>query len=649
MKHSHSHGEPNSIKGLKIRMLIVGIVFITAFGSFYLEDKTYNQDLQAKEQLVNITNFTLETDPGIFISCRMYIPGNNNTALPAVIIQHGLASKKESMFSMALEFCRRGFVVVTPDLRNHGQSNGYCTLGNKESDDIVKIVNYMWTHINGTYVKDIIGIGLVGHSLGALTVSLAACKTNVSCCIAIAPPPNITQFIERYYNYNTAVLGVVGNFYNNFSNPDYVRNITLIDWVANRTKTNLPRNYLLISTYQDELITEQSVYNMFSDIVNISNPSINKLFGNYDNGTATELDVFPGPHHADEVYTWSAPNITADAIDWAERCILGKTVSAIKGPVNPSTQFLKYNSLEEAFNAMQDALLVSIFSLGGMIIFFMEYYYETRVHLELHKKGVHPKPRESTKSVSWKIARSCIILIGPAFIAYPLYLFYFPFDETALFFIQPMIHALKAITLMWLISLPIIMIVEEHERKKMNLPDIHILNNLGFFYSIKDALYALIIGAGFALAIRYGLSFLNLTSIQDTLIKIPFRPQLTYPLIILIVLNSLLIEGWFRVKIQRRFRAGFLRIVGSALIQGMVMGFLFFLFYIMQPIVSGKFGLIFHVGQFAIWYSSIVGFVFFLIGLLTASTFEYMQSIFAGVAFNAIFIPWIVYSLVPVF
>ena len=73
---------------------------------------------------ISIEDVELTTSNGNRIVARVYVPDSataENPA-PAVIFNHGLTVNKESYSQYGLELARRGFVVVTPDMLNHGNS-----------------------------------------------------------------------------------------------------------------------------------------------------------------------------------------------------------------------------------------------------------------------------------------------------------------------------------------------------------------------------------------------------------------------------------------------------------------------------------------------------------------------------------------------
>lgn len=73
---------------------------------------------------VSITDVQLETANGNKVAARVYKPDSataENPA-PAVVFTHGLTVNKESYAQYGMELSRRGYVVILPDMLNHGDS-----------------------------------------------------------------------------------------------------------------------------------------------------------------------------------------------------------------------------------------------------------------------------------------------------------------------------------------------------------------------------------------------------------------------------------------------------------------------------------------------------------------------------------------------
>lgn len=74
---------------------------------------------------ISISTVSLSTAGGNRISARIFKPDSATADHPAptVILTHGLTVNKESYSQYGLELARRGFVVILPDMLNHGDSD----------------------------------------------------------------------------------------------------------------------------------------------------------------------------------------------------------------------------------------------------------------------------------------------------------------------------------------------------------------------------------------------------------------------------------------------------------------------------------------------------------------------------------------------
>jgi pimeloyl-ACP methyl ester carboxylesterase len=102
----------------------------------------------------------------------------------AVVIVHGLGDTLESYQEHARPFLERGHTVLLPDLRGHGASEGrHTTLGGRESEDVRAAIRYLDAE---GLAKD--GVVLMGHSMGAVAVLLAAAdRDDVRAVVVEAP------------------------------------------------------------------------------------------------------------------------------------------------------------------------------------------------------------------------------------------------------------------------------------------------------------------------------------------------------------------------------------------------------------------------------------------------------------------------------
>ena len=119
---------------------------------------------------VSITDVDLYTSGGSRVAARVYKPDSATaeTPAPAVVFTHGLTVNKESYAQYGIELARRGFVVILPDMLNHGDS------------EITDVATYMGPYAaNDAYGSfaavryagtldyvDKTQIGVAGHSAG---------------------------------------------------------------------------------------------------------------------------------------------------------------------------------------------------------------------------------------------------------------------------------------------------------------------------------------------------------------------------------------------------------------------------------------------------------------------------------------------------
>ncbi|ONI44458.1 hypothetical protein AN640_05510 [Candidatus Epulonipiscium fishelsonii] len=123
-----------------------------------LKVKEFYENVSYEE--VNITSY----DGKETLYAKIFPQKNSNLW---VIVVHGYTTSHKNIEDVIVEYYNRGYNVVAPDLRSHGNSTGkYITLGEKDKDDIVAWANY----INTPESK----IVLHGFSMGAGTVLLAS-------------------------------------------------------------------------------------------------------------------------------------------------------------------------------------------------------------------------------------------------------------------------------------------------------------------------------------------------------------------------------------------------------------------------------------------------------------------------------------------
>lgn len=108
-----------------------------------------------------VSEVTIKDPPGYAISALLYVPkgASAKSPAPAVLMIHGLNNEKKFMSNTALEFARRGYVVLSMDQPGHGRSTG------ANGDNAGGAVGPL-KYLAGLPMVDKANIGLLGMSQG---------------------------------------------------------------------------------------------------------------------------------------------------------------------------------------------------------------------------------------------------------------------------------------------------------------------------------------------------------------------------------------------------------------------------------------------------------------------------------------------------
>jgi pimeloyl-ACP methyl ester carboxylesterase len=106
---------------------------------------------------------------GNTMSALLYIPPNATaqTPAPGILAVHGYINSRETQDGFAIEFARRGYVVLDLDQTGHGYSDGPAFSNGFGGPDGL-------AHLRSLDIVDKNNIGLEGHSMGGWTVLAAA-------------------------------------------------------------------------------------------------------------------------------------------------------------------------------------------------------------------------------------------------------------------------------------------------------------------------------------------------------------------------------------------------------------------------------------------------------------------------------------------
>jgi pimeloyl-ACP methyl ester carboxylesterase len=118
---------------------------------------------------IKVTEVTFPGTGGASMSGLLYTPPNATAATPApgVLAVHGYINSRETQSGFAIEFARRGYVVLALDQTGHGYSDGPAFSNGFGGPDGLAYLRSLKT-------VDPANIGLEGHSMGGWTVLAAA-------------------------------------------------------------------------------------------------------------------------------------------------------------------------------------------------------------------------------------------------------------------------------------------------------------------------------------------------------------------------------------------------------------------------------------------------------------------------------------------
>jgi len=237
--------------------------------------------VQTADGTVDVRDIRFLGTGGKQMSALLYVPrtATAQTPAPGILAVHGYINSRETQSAFAIEFARRGYVVLAMDQTGHGYSDGPAFSNGFGGPDGL-------AYLRSLPMVDKANIGLEGHSMGGWTVLAAA-----------AAMPD---------DYKAVVLegSSTGKPYAAEGSPRWPRNLGLIYsqydefsklmWDVDRAKDVVDSAKL------------KAVFGTTDRIVP------RKLYGSLADGTARVLATPPVTHPGDHIST----EAVARAIDW---------------------------------------------------------------------------------------------------------------------------------------------------------------------------------------------------------------------------------------------------------------------------------------------------------------------------------------------
>jgi pimeloyl-ACP methyl ester carboxylesterase len=118
---------------------------------------------------IKVQDIRFKGAKGQTLSALLYIPPNASaqTPAPGILAVHGYINSRETQDGFAIEFARRGYVVLALDQSGHGYSDGPAFANGFGGPDGL-------AHLRSLDIVDKANIGLEGHSMGGWTILSAA-------------------------------------------------------------------------------------------------------------------------------------------------------------------------------------------------------------------------------------------------------------------------------------------------------------------------------------------------------------------------------------------------------------------------------------------------------------------------------------------
>ena len=322
---------------------------------------------------VQVKDIRFPGTDNLTMSALLYIPRTATVANPApgILAIHGYINSRETQDGFAIEFARRGYVVLAIDQTGHGYSSPPAFANGYGGPDGLK-------YLSGLDIVDKNNIGIEGHSMGGWAAGIAAdtypdlYKSIVlegSSTGTAGSPEGDATFPKN--------LGLVYSLWDEFSN---------MMWTA-----GIPRDIVSTDKLEEQFNTNKPVV-------------VGQLYGSIQDGTARELFMPQNTHPGDH---FSVAAI-GDAIQWFQ--------STLKGGngLPPADQVWYWKEIGNLIALI--GMILLLFPVGALFL-------QTKFFKDIVEATPEPK---TVKGFGWWIGAVLLVVI-------PI-VTYFPFTELGVSF-----------------------------------------------------------------------------------------------------------------------------------------------------------------------------------------------------------------------
>lgn len=327
------------------RILLVALLMIGLGGLLAWSVQTDGGQIKIKDIRFVGTN-------GTVMSALLYVPKNATakTPAPGVLAVHGYINTRETQDGFAIEFARRGYVVLAMDQTGHGYSDPPAFANGFGGPDGLK-------YLRSLDMVDKNNIGLEGHSMGGWTIGIAA---------QLAPNDYKAMVMEGS---STGTFGVVTG------------------------TATFPRNLAVVYSKFDEFAQTMWLAPLASNVAKgakmkllfntTEDVKVGQVYGNIADGTGRVLYQPPVTHPGDHI----SNEAIGHALDWFGQTLQGGT------PRPASDQVWLWKEIGNLIAAI--GMILLLYPAGAMLL-------KLPVFAELKQNAAPGKP--ATGPLWWIVA-----------------------------------------------------------------------------------------------------------------------------------------------------------------------------------------------------------------------------------------------------
>ncbi|MBM4447486.1 MAG: alpha/beta fold hydrolase [Chloroflexi bacterium] len=292
---------------------------------------------------------------GIIMSALLYVPKDVTAKNPApgILAISGFINTREMQDGFAIEFARRGYVVLAIDQTGHGYSDPPAFGNFFGGPDGLR-------YLSSLDIVDKENIGLEGHSMGGWGCLFAA-----------------DTFKDGY------------------------KSIVLEGSGTGKITSTFPRNMCVVESEWDEWAPSMWGATLAKDVAKSKNLKaafgttndvvVGKLYGSIADGTARKLYMTRNIHNGDHI----SPAAIGAAIDWFQATLQGGK------PLPPADQIWHWKEIGNLIALI--GMILLFFPVGSLLL-------RSSFFKELGEAPAKPK---SAKGIAWWISAIIIVVVPP--------------------------------------------------------------------------------------------------------------------------------------------------------------------------------------------------------------------------------------------